>query len=133
MSQSLYNQKNQVTRSMSEQQFEEIVGAIVAGKYSWACVLILQTAGYNPLHYIPYRTYNRLIKDNRLNKTTQKERGEQKHSRNQVKSTQQSQKRSSRKPSHKIQDLNYLEEVKNQPRKIKGGFQLHRWHFPKTV
>ncbi|MEL4894537.1 HetP family heterocyst commitment protein [Crocosphaera sp. Alani8] len=68
MSQSLYNQKNQLTKSMTEQQFEEIVGAIVAGKYSWACVLILQTAGYNPLHYIPYRTYNRLLKDNRLKK-----------------------------------------------------------------
>ena len=127
MSQSLYNQKNQVTRSMTEQQFEEIVGAILAGKYSWACVLILQTAGYNPLHYIPYRTYNRLIKDNRLNKTTQKERGEQKHSRNQVQSTQPSQKRSSRKPSHKIQDLNYLEELNNQNQEVMGCYQIQEY------
>ncbi len=48
---------------MSEEQFTEVVDAIVSGKYSWACVLILRFAGYNPLHYIPYRTYNRLMKD----------------------------------------------------------------------
>ena len=127
MSQSFYNQKNQVTRTMTEQQFEEIVDAILGGKYSWACVLILQTAGYNPLHYIPYRTYNRLIKENCLNKTTQKEKGEQKHSRNQVKSMQQSQKRSSSKRSHKIEDLNYLEELNNQNQEVSGGYQIQQY------
>lgn len=49
---------------MTPEQFNQIVEAILDGKYSWACVLILSFAGYNPLHYIPYRTYNRLIKDN---------------------------------------------------------------------
>ena len=51
-------------KAMTTEQFNEIVDAILDGKYSWACVLILSFAGYNPLHYIPYRTYNRLIKDN---------------------------------------------------------------------
>lgn len=51
-------------KTMTEEQFEQIVDAILNGKYSWACLLILRFAGYNPLHYIPYRTYNRLIKDN---------------------------------------------------------------------
>lgn len=51
-------------RAMNADQFNQVVDAILAGKYSWACVLILRFAGYNPLHYIPYRTYNRLIKDN---------------------------------------------------------------------
>lgn len=51
-------------RAMTEDQFTQVVEAILDGKYSWACVLILRFAGYNPLHYIPYRTYNRLIKDN---------------------------------------------------------------------
>lgn len=50
-------------RVMTTEQFEEIVDAILSGKYSWACVLILRFANYNPLHYIPYRTYKRLIKD----------------------------------------------------------------------
>ena len=53
---------------MTEDQFEEIVDAVLAGKYSWACVLILRAGGYNPLHYIPYRTYNRLVKNNCLGK-----------------------------------------------------------------
>lgn len=42
----------------------EVIKAIVEGKYSWACVLMLRSCGYNPLHYIPYRTYQRLLKEN---------------------------------------------------------------------
>lgn len=49
---------------MNSAQLNQIVEAILAGKYSWACVLILRFAGYEPLHYIPYRTYNRLLKEN---------------------------------------------------------------------
>lgn len=52
------------TQVMTKEQFEEIIDAILCGKYSWACVLILRCANYNPLHYIPYRTYTRLIKEN---------------------------------------------------------------------
>jgi len=59
---------NGTTRAMTEEQFCQVVDAILNGKYSWACVLILKFAGYNPLHYIPYRTYNRLMKDNGLAK-----------------------------------------------------------------
>ena len=61
-----YN-NSKVAKTMSEEQFEQILDAILSGKYSWACVLILRFAGYNPLHYIPYRTYNRLTKDNNSN------------------------------------------------------------------
>lgn len=42
----------------------EVIKAILEGKYSWACVLMLRSCGYNPLHYIPYRTYQRLLKEN---------------------------------------------------------------------
>lgn len=62
VSQNLYGQMN---RAMTAEQFDQVVTAIVDGKYSWACVLILRYAGYNPAHYLPYRTYKRLIKDNR--------------------------------------------------------------------
>ncbi len=51
-------------RVMQPEQFNQVIDAILSGKYSWACVLILKFAGYNPLHYIPYRTYNRIVKDN---------------------------------------------------------------------
>jgi hypothetical protein len=54
----------QLDKAMTTEQFNQIVEAILAGKYSWACVLILRFAGYNPLHYIPYTTYIRLSKEN---------------------------------------------------------------------
>ena len=59
-----YDQSSE-NKVMNPDQFERVMTAIVEGRYSWACVLILQFAGYNPAHYIPYRTYKRLIKSNR--------------------------------------------------------------------
>jgi hypothetical protein len=55
-----------VEKSISAEQVEQIVGAIKEHKYSWACVLMLRCAGHNSLQYIPYRTYNRLLKENEL-------------------------------------------------------------------
>ncbi len=49
---------------MNKKQIEEIVKTILARKYSWACVLILRFHGYDPVDYIPYRTYIRLLKEN---------------------------------------------------------------------
>ena len=45
------------------QDAEKIISAILLGKYSWACVLMLQRMGYNPMDYIPYRTYKRLMNE----------------------------------------------------------------------
>ncbi|HEY9846562.1 MAG TPA: HetP family heterocyst commitment protein [Candidatus Caenarcaniphilales bacterium] len=53
-----------VNKVITTEQFNQIVDAILDGKYSWACVLLLRFSGHNPLHYIPYRTYNRLAKEN---------------------------------------------------------------------
>ncbi len=47
---------------MTTEQLNQICAAISEGRYSWACVLILRFHGYNPLHYIPYTTYNRIVK-----------------------------------------------------------------------
>lgn len=49
---------------MNHKQVEEVLKAIIAGKYSWACVLMLRYNGYDPVDYIPYRTYIRLLKEN---------------------------------------------------------------------
>lgn len=46
------------------EKLDQIIEAIVDGKYSWACVLLLRSHRLNPLYYIPYRTYNRLLKEN---------------------------------------------------------------------
>lgn len=57
-----YNHRHPI---MTPEQFNEITEAITNGRYSWACVLILRYIGYNPIHYIPQRTYSRLIQKNR--------------------------------------------------------------------
>lgn len=111
---------------MTTEQFNQVVEAILAGKYSWACVLILRFAGYNPLHYIPYRTYNRLVKDNRqcnqLNTTG-------KHSLVREKKTIQSNSLRSQRDCAQINDLNYLESVDRQPlaQEVRGG--MRNWFY----
>ncbi|TAF10996.1 MAG: heterocyst formation protein HetP [Nostocales cyanobacterium] len=49
---------------ITPEELNQIIEAIADGRYSWACVLILRFIGYNPLHYIPQRTYSRLMKEN---------------------------------------------------------------------
>ncbi|CAD5946327.1 HetP family heterocyst commitment protein [Planktothrix agardhii] len=108
-----YN-NSKVAKAMSEEQFEQILDAILSGKYSWACVLILRFGGYNPLHYIPYRTYNRLAKDNNSNSQSQSNPTSVKSSLN----TQTT-------PSgaDKVRDLNYLEPIPELSREVSGGFR----------
>lgn len=104
-----FNSANsQLDKVMTNEQFNQIVDAIISGKYSWACLLILRFAGYNPLHYIPYRTYNRLMKSNRLDSTTV------------VKPTAIAN-RTNKKSATKLRDLCYAEEL-TQADKIKGGW-----------
>ncbi|MEY2983569.1 MAG: hypothetical protein RLZZ568_186 [Cyanobacteriota bacterium] len=71
MSTQISSQTKHQGKVVNEKQLDEIVGAILAGRYSWACVLVLKFTGYNPLHYIPYRTYHRIVKDNYERKSKQ--------------------------------------------------------------
>lgn len=64
MNQDISGNSSNLDRKINPEQFDQVLEAILAGKYSWACVLMLRFVGYNPLHYIPYRTYNRLLKEN---------------------------------------------------------------------
>lgn len=49
--------------SSNSREIEQITTAILDGKYSWACVLMLRMMGHNPSEYMPYRTYTRLMKN----------------------------------------------------------------------
>ena len=84
MNQDFHFSNSKLDKVMSSEQYHQIVAAILSGKYSWACILILRFAGYNPLHYIPYRTYERLIKDNRSSVSSSEL---QKHNRDQEEET----------------------------------------------
>ncbi|NJN86691.1 MAG: HetP family heterocyst commitment protein [Leptolyngbyaceae cyanobacterium SL_7_1] len=101
---------------MTTEQFTQVVDAILEGKYSWACVLILRFAGYNPLHYIPYRTYNRLMKDN--NPTCYQKHGKAHESCN-LPNPNLGQSSTTR-----IGDLAYLESVGESHSNMRGGDRI---------
>jgi hypothetical protein len=105
-------QSSKLDKAMTTEQFNQVVDAILEGKYSWACVLILRFAGYNPLHYIPYRTYNRLMKENCY---VEKQKCEKSYTQPCVQVV------SNRTVSEHIKDLNHLEEVKDKTQEVKGG------------
>lgn len=113
-------------KKLPPEQFDQVVEAILAGKYSWACVLMLRFAGYNPLHYIPYRTYNRLLKEN-----THVSRSNQQQNDNIKIASLPSDKRSESQMTpksclSKIKDLAYLEVVGKKKTEIRGG-NLEQW------
>lgn len=102
-------------KAVNPQQFDKIVEAILAGKYSWACVLMLRLAGYNPLHYIPYRTYNRLLKEN-----SEASRTQQSHQNHTV-IAKSSEVHATSNCLSKIKDLAYFEVVGQKKTEIRGG------------
>ncbi|NJM47893.1 MAG: HetP family heterocyst commitment protein [Alkalinema sp. RU_4_3] len=114
-SSSKLNERERFDRAMAPEQFEQVIEAILAGKYSWACVLILRFAGYNPLHYIPYRTYNRIIKDNmpkQNRRSALPEEGEDIIAIEPVKAS-----------SKRFYDLSYMEDMPSKTsQKVGGGF-----------
>ncbi len=124
MTQHLVQSQTKLDKVMDSSKFDEIVTAILAGKYSWACVLILRCAGYNPLHYIPYRTYNRLMKNN-SQRTSLNELQEKHGNKNQQSLASNSSKTSLNKSAYKISDLNYLEVASVKNRQIHGGYQFY--------
>jgi hypothetical protein len=102
---------------MSHDQFNQVVEAISLGRYSWACVLILRFAGHNPVHFIPYRTYSRLLKEN--NQFAARSRDESATTINQG-VTKNADMHSSQ-PFNTIRDLSHSEAIEYQDAKIQGG------------
>lgn len=88
---------------MSKPDFDEVIEAILDGKYSWACVLFLYGEGHNPLQYIPYRTYHRLMKSNR-NQTSISKPSTHHHT------------------VGKIRDLQYLDALDMAQSRVRGGW-----------
>jgi hypothetical protein len=124
------NQDMSYTRNLDKklppEQFDQVVEAILAGKYSWACVLMLRFAGYNPLHYIPYRTYNRLLKENsHIGRSNQQQNENLKV----AKISPEKRSQSHMTPASclsKIKDIPYLEVVGKKKTEIRGR-HLEQW------
>lgn len=107
-------------KTINPEQFNEIAEAILDGKYSWACVLLLRSTGHNPLDYIPDRTYSRLLKENRqVGSSKQRKTDTLKIVSKNAATKSDSQ--ASQKRSSKIVDLNYLEPVGEKNVRVRGG------------
>lgn len=120
MNQDIAGISNNFNKKINPEQFDQIVEAILAGKYSWACVLILRLAGYNPLHYIPYRTYNRLLKENsQANKSHQQ--GDESIKTAQLTADKKSDNNATANCLGKIKDLAYLDVVGKKTEIRSGG------------
>lgn len=109
-------------KSINADQFNQIVEAILEGKYSWACVLLLRFSGHNPLHYIPYRTYNRLAKENSQFSKPLQHRLKPINASNQTTEFRAEQ---VQKSLAEIKDLAYLEALDQHHRKLHGGSNIH--------
>ena len=107
---------------MTTEQRDRVVEAILAGKYSWACLLLLRSFGYNPMHYIPYRTYNRLMKENVRGNRSQP-------SSNTSQSPDESACLNRSKQSASIRDLPYVEPLNDRSVRVKGGYGLLSDYF----
>ena len=102
MNSQFHNSASHSQVGIKSEQLDEIISAILSGKYSWACFLLLRCTGYNPLDYIPYRTSNRLLKEN-----------------SQISKSSQSETKSA---LGKIADLDYLEVARDKRAGVRGGF-----------
>lgn len=119
MLQKFANSNSYPKTAINTEQLDEIVGAILGGKYSWACFLLLRCAGYNPLDYIPYRTYNRLIKENCLSGKSRKQEVSAMKTDNSNSETKSG--------INKIGDLDYLEVVRDKQAGVRGGYLAQRY------
>jgi hypothetical protein len=101
MTSQFHHSANHSQVGIKPEQLDEIISAILSGKYSWACFLLLRCTGYNPLDYIPYRTSNRLLKEN-----------------SQISKSSQSETKSA---LGKIADLDYVEVARDKRAGVRGG------------
>ena len=127
MNQDITGSSSNLEKTLNSEQFDRVIEAILAGKYSWACVLMLRFTGYNPLHYIPYRTYNRLLKDNTPGKKN-KNQQQQHNNINIPQSAREKKRERNVTPSclSQIKELPYLEVAGKQKAEINGG-KLEHW------
>ncbi|MGF1521514.1 MAG: HetP family heterocyst commitment protein [Leptolyngbyaceae cyanobacterium] len=104
------------SQSLSEEQFSQVLSAIIDGKYSWACALLLRFTGHDPRNYLPYRTYIRLIKE-------RCQRSEASSNLKGSPSKTLSGSSGMKKRQRKIVDLNHMETLDDISSKVVGGYQ----------
>jgi hypothetical protein len=66
MIQENFGQNKQLDKILEDSHFQEILKAIILGKYAWACVLFLHFFGCDPLEYMSVEVYDKLVQENNL-------------------------------------------------------------------
>jgi len=112
--------RSKMFKAMTEQQFEEVVSAILDGKYSLACMLILEFAGYNPLYYFPRRTFTRLKKEHKRKDIDSTEKANSSFSKQDTLNLPISETSNNRSPKPKIRDLTYIDRSDSSVQKVQG-------------
>lgn len=111
----------EVATTLDSEQLGEITEAILDGKYSWACFLLLRDVGYEPSEYIAYRTYYRLLKEHRESLQDDEPEASKTYQRDRQFNHSPAYESMSRQHLTKIKDLAYLERVREQPVRVRGG------------
>jgi len=120
MTQQILGPNTKLGKTLNPDEFDQILAAILDGKYSWACVLLLRSSGYNPGGYIPYRTYYRLLREN-CQFSIQNRRQTDSISTDTKRLETASNGTSSQKCLSRFTDLSHLEVINQQHSQISGG------------
>lgn len=131
MSYQVSPQQKNYQKAISSEQLNQVIEAITEGRYSWACVLLLRFVGYNPLHFIPQRTYSRLIKENSQPQSTIVPTPNRNFSANLPSAVNSSTNKGGSQVLNKIHDLDYIETSDKKQTSLKGGNNL--LVFPEAV
>jgi hypothetical protein len=127
MSQQMPCSNSGLHETISSDQLNQIVEAILAGKYSWACVLLLRAMTYDPLHYIPYRTYNRLLKENCEFSPYKRHNSDSSKPKLKIAELRQDSTDSSSKNVRQLHDLCYFDVLDESETNVKGGSCSNDW------
>ncbi|PSN17991.1 hypothetical protein C7271_14845 [filamentous cyanobacterium CCP5] len=107
---------------MTQEQLTQIIEAILNGKYSWACALMLKFIGYDPMHYMPDRTLSRLVKENGFpGQATHKKPAKFAHSSSQKSVSDLGDRQSREFNEKRFRDLSHFEPVSESSQMIRGG------------
>jgi len=100
---------------ISQDKMDKIIDAVIDGKYSYACLIMLEEAGYDPAQYITYRTYNRLQKQHRASyQPSQTAAAEIASLRSKIAAQKIA--------ASQIADIDYVDSLQTQEKGLSGGY-----------
>lgn len=135
------SEQQTLSGAITKDKMNKIIECIIKGKYSSACLILLEATGYNPLHYIPYSTYHRLqkqyLQSNQKHTSLKEDIGNLAHKDTASKNMAPKNLASSGSASRlKMNDLDYIEPIPAEALSVSGGMGYKSaiaafWHHQK--